>query len=72
MSGNVYACALDEEIGSALKTMRREKVRRLPVIGKDGKLAGVLSINDVVLHTSSCAEGALVTAQKPEAIPHKE
>jgi CBS domain-containing protein len=50
MSGNVYACALDEEISSALKTMRREKVRRLPVIGKDGRLAGILSINDVVLH----------------------
>ena len=50
MSGNVYACALDEEISSALKTMQREKVRRLPVIGKDGKLAGLLSINDVVLH----------------------
>jgi CBS domain-containing protein len=50
MSGNVYACALDDEISSALKTMRREKVRRLPVIGKDGKLAGLLSINDVVLH----------------------
>ena len=26
ISGNVYACALDEEIGSALKTMRRERV----------------------------------------------
>jgi hypothetical protein len=23
-------------------------------------------------HTPSCAEGALITAQKPEAIPHKE
>ncbi len=50
MSGNVYACALDEEISSALKTMRREKVRRLPVIGADGKLAGILSLNDIVLH----------------------
>jgi CBS domain-containing protein len=50
MSGNVYACALGEEIGSALKTMRRERVRRLPVTSKEGKLAGVLSINDVVLH----------------------
>jgi CBS domain-containing protein len=49
MSGNVYACALDEDINSALKTMRREKVRRLPVIGANGKLAGILSINDVVL-----------------------
>lgn len=49
MSGNVYACALDEDVSSALKTMRREKVRRLPVIGKDGKLAGILSINDITL-----------------------
>ncbi len=51
MSGNVYACALNEDISSALKTMRREKVRRLPVIGNDGKLAGMLSLNDVVLRS---------------------
>jgi len=49
MSGNVYACALNEDIKSALKTMGREKVRRLPVIGANGKLAGILSINDIVL-----------------------
>ena len=50
MSGNVYACARDEDIKSALKTMRRERVRRLPVIGSDGRLAGILSVNDIVLH----------------------
>jgi CBS domain-containing protein len=49
MSGNVYACARDEDVKSALKTMQRERVRRLPVIGSDGKLAGILSINDIVL-----------------------
>jgi len=49
MSGNVYACALNEDINSALKTMSREKVRRLPVIGANGRLAGILSINDIVL-----------------------
>ena len=49
MSGDVYACALNEDINSALKTMSREKVRRLPVIGANGKLAGILSINDIVL-----------------------
>ncbi len=49
MSGNVYSCARDEDVKSALKTMRRERVRRLPVIGSDGRLAGILSINDIVL-----------------------
>src|SRR5215468_3861435 len=49
MSGNVYACASSDDVNSALKTMRREKVRRLPVVGQDGKVAGILSINDIVL-----------------------
>ncbi len=49
MTGKVYACASNEDINSALKTMKREKVRRLPVIGANGKLAGILSINDIVL-----------------------
>jgi len=49
MSGNVYACASSDDINSALKTMGREKVRRLPVVGKDGKVVGILSINDIVL-----------------------
>lgn len=49
MSGNVYACASDDDISAALRTMRRQKVRRLPVVGKNGKLAGILSLNDIVL-----------------------
>jgi CBS domain-containing protein len=61
MSGNVYACARDEDVKSALKTMRRERVRRLPVIGSDGKLAGILSINDVVLRA-----GEVKGKQAPE------
>jgi CBS domain-containing protein len=48
MSGNVYACAGDEDVKSALRTMRRERVRRLPVISGDGRLVGILSINDIV------------------------
>jgi CBS domain-containing protein len=61
MSGNVYACAVNEDINSALKTMRREKVRRLPVIGANGKLAGILSINDIVLRAEQTK-----TRQTPE------
>src|SRR5262245_23089070 len=46
MSGNVYACAEDEDVKSGLNTMRREKVRRLPVVNYDGRLSGIISINN--------------------------
>lgn len=49
MNGQVIAAALEEDIHAALRTMRHEKVRRLPVINRDGMLQGILSINDVVL-----------------------
>ena len=50
MSTTMYACDPDDDIHTALKTLRREQVRRLPVIDSGGELHGILSINDVVLH----------------------
>jgi CBS domain-containing protein len=48
MSAQLFACAPDDDIHAALKTMRKDKVRRLPVV-TDGTLEGILSLNDVVL-----------------------
>lgn len=50
ISGQVHACAPQDEIKEVLQTMRQAKVRRLPVISEDGKLQGVVSISDIVLH----------------------
>lgn len=49
ISGKVYSCTLDEDVKAALKTMRHEKVRRLPVVNDGGMLQGILSLNDIVL-----------------------
>lgn len=49
MKGELFACSPDDDIHTALKTMRKDKVRRLPVITDDGALKGILSLNDVVL-----------------------
>jgi CBS domain-containing protein len=51
MSAQLFACAPDDDIHTALKTMRKDKVRRLPVVADDGVLKGILSINDVVLQS---------------------
>jgi CBS-domain-containing membrane protein len=50
MSGKVYGCSPDTEIHEALKLMQQKQVRRLPIIDAEtGKLAGILSMNDVAL-----------------------
>jgi len=48
--GPVIRCALDDDVRTALRTMRKEKLRRLPVLTYNGVLKGILSIDDVVLH----------------------
>jgi len=50
MSGKVYWCKPDDDVRTALKTMAREKVRRLPVINVERQLEGILSMDDVVVH----------------------
>jgi CBS domain-containing protein len=56
ISGKVFACEPEDDVRSALKTMRENKVRRLPVIAADRKLEGILSMNDVVLTAEEAKE----------------
>jgi CBS domain-containing protein len=38
----------EESLGAALKKMRKVGVRRLPVLGKQEELVGVISIDDII------------------------
>jgi len=53
ITGRVCTCAAEDDVRDALNTMATEQVRRLPVVGRDGTLQGVLSINDLVLHVGA-------------------
>ncbi len=50
MSGKVISCSLDEDIKSALEKMGQGRVRRLPVINREGILQGILSLDDTAIH----------------------
>jgi predicted transcriptional regulator len=50
MSRNLAVCRTGDEIHCALKTMEARKVRRLLVISKEGKLEGMLSVSELLLH----------------------
>ena len=45
----VFTCGPDDELHAALKTMREQHVRRLPVDGFGGTVAGIVSMNDILL-----------------------
>ena len=70
ISRKVYSATLGEDIYMALRTMRREKIRRLPIVNRDGMLQGILSLNDIALraeeeegrhHPELTYEGAMST-----------
>jgi CBS domain-containing protein len=48
-SKNVWTCEPEDNVTTALATMKEHRVRRLPVVGFGGTVLGVLSMNDVLL-----------------------
>ncbi|MDX6694132.1 MAG: hypothetical protein QOF02_1735 [Blastocatellia bacterium] len=51
ISGAVKTCAPEDAVVDALKAMRGEQLRRLPVVDSEGELVGIISINDVILNS---------------------
>lgn len=49
ISGAVYSVTPEDNVHKALEIMKEHKVRRLPVVGVEGELQGMLSMNDIVL-----------------------
>lgn len=60
MRSNVFAIEAHQDVRDAMRLMAREQVRRLPVLGEDGRVKGVLSLNDLIMgihaHTRADSE----------------
>jgi CBS domain-containing protein len=59
VSGRVASCTVDEDIRAALKKMGREKVRRIPVINREGIIQGILSLDDAAVHAEEGKRGQI-------------
>jgi CBS domain-containing protein len=65
--GDVYSRDLisvgaDKDLDEALQLMARHQVRRLPVVGDDGSLVGVVAQADIALRENETKTGELVEA----------
>lgn len=66
-SGKFYTCHMSDDVHTALDIMKREKVRRLPVVDEDGVLQGIVAMNDFVLLAGE-AKGAKAPAVSYEDV----
>jgi len=57
MAREVATCGIDDDVQVALRTMKDARVRRLPVVDAQEHLAGVISMNDLVMR-AECRPGA--------------
>ncbi len=55
----VFTCGPNDDVHGALKTMRQHQVRRVPVVGEDGKLAGILCLDEVVHHAEKATTAGI-------------
>lgn len=47
-SRELYTCHVDDDVQKALNAMHAYRIRRVPVVDDDGRLQGMLSIDDVI------------------------
>jgi CBS domain-containing protein len=47
MTTEIHCCSADDDLAKAVRHMEELKVRRLPVIGKNKRMIGILSLGDV-------------------------
>ena len=65
-AGRVRSCSPDADVSAALDVMRREQLRRLPVLDGDGVLVGIISLADMIRHAKKGE------SKKARHIPHKD
>jgi CBS domain-containing protein len=57
MSPGVVYIYADQEVEDAAELMERKQVRRLPVLNREKRLVGIVSLGDVAINTSNELSG---------------
>jgi CBS domain-containing protein len=71
MSQDVKYCYEDEELDHVAKNMGDIRVRRLPVVSRDKRLVGIVSLGDVALKVEKSGGKAVKGVSKPGG-PHSQ
>lgn len=72
MSKEVKYCFEDEELDHVAKNMGDIRVRRLPVVSRDKRLVGIVSLGDVALKQGERPAGKAVKGVSKPGGPHSQ
>ena len=65
MSTNVLYCYDDEDLDHCAKNMAEQQVRRLPVVNRDKRLVGILSLGNIAQKENRSASKAVKGVTRP-------
>ena len=71
MTPEVRYCFEDEDLDAVVRNMGENKVHRLPVLGRDEQLVGIVSLGEVALHGDSGQTDAAAAVSEPGG-PHTQ
>jgi CBS domain-containing protein len=57
MTAKVFTCSRDDRVSAIMALMTDRRIRHVPIVEKDGRLCGMISIGDVVKHRLDEIEG---------------
>lgn len=64
MTAQVVICSPQDDVQAAIHLMQERQVRRLPVVDKEGRLVGILSLADLVRHGAIDPKDLYLTLRK--------
>ena len=53
MTPEVVYCFEDQDVSEAAKLMQEKQIRRLPILNREKRLVGIVSLGDVAVHSSA-------------------
>ena len=68
MTHEVRYCFYDEDIEEVLENMADIQLRRLPVLDRDKRLVGIVSLSDIAVDDSRHAGEALTDITRPSSL----
>ncbi len=72
MTSEVRYCFDDEEIAEVARNMGAQQIRRLPVVNRDKRLVGILSLGDVAMGEGPHPAGEALAGVSRPGGPHSQ